>query len=134
MDSGPADEYWLSEFVGEEENWVSKYLQNITIVDEGSDCIEAPPIPAETTSHAEASSVPTSISSQPSLSVQEPPKKIPFDQKWELLKPEIEQLYINENVSLPNMIRIMKEKYGFDAVWVTHYTDEICEIMAYLND
>jgi Clr5 domain len=120
MDSGPADEYWLPEFVGEEENWVSKYLQDISIVGEESNCIEAPPTPGGNTTHTEASSGPASTSSSAiargSVSVQKRPEKIPFDQKWELLKPEIERLYITKNVSLPNMIRIMKEEYRFDAV------------------
>lgn len=120
MDSGPADEYWLSEFVGEGENWVSKFLQDISIFDEESDCIEAAPKPGENPTHAEASSTPISTSTQMSAqqndSVQKRPEKISFDQKWELLKPEIERLYITENVSLSNMITIMKEKYDFDAV------------------
>lgn len=120
MDSGPTDEYWLAEFVGEEENWVSKYLEDISIVDEESDCIGERPMPAENTTNTEVSSIPTSMSSsttaQQRLSVQKNPERIPFNQKWELLKPEIERLYITENVPLHNIIRIMKEKCDFDAV------------------
>lgn len=43
-------------------------------------------------------------------------ERIPFDQKWELFEPEIERLYITENVPLRDIIRIMKEKCDFDAV------------------
>jgi hypothetical protein len=39
MDSGPAGEYWLADFVGEDEDWVSKYLQGIHFVNEESDDI-----------------------------------------------------------------------------------------------
>ena len=120
MDSGPADEYWLAEFVGEEGDWVSKYLQDISIVDEESDYIGERPTPVENPTNAEASSIPTLISSstiaQPRLSGQKDPGRVPFNQKWELLKTEIERLYIAENVPLRDIIRIMKEKYDFDAV------------------
>jgi hypothetical protein len=120
MDSGLADEYWLAEFVGEEENWVSKYLQDISIVDEESDSIGERSTPVENATNAEVSSIPTSISSsttaQQRLLAQKDPERIPFTQKWEILKPEIERLYITENVPLRDIVRIMKEKYDFDAM------------------
>ncbi len=40
---------------------------------------------------------------------------VPFDQKWELLKPTIERLYINENRSLPDVISAIRDNYEFDA-------------------
>jgi hypothetical protein len=119
MDLGPADEYWLGEFVGDEEDWVSKFLQNLYIVDEESDDIREPPTPAENTTSTDISSIPTSIASstvgQQRLSIQNA-ERIPFNQKWNVLKPEIERLYIAENVPLRDLVRIMKEKHGFDAV------------------
>jgi hypothetical protein len=120
MDSGLADEYWLAEFVGEEENWVSTYLQDINMVDAESEPIGERSMPAENATIAEVSSIPNSVSSstiaQKRLSAQKDPERIPFNQKWELLKPEIERLYIKENVPLRDIARIMKEKYNFDAM------------------
>jgi hypothetical protein len=120
MDLGPADEYWLGEFVGDDEDWVSKSLQNLDIVDEESDDIGEPPTPAENTTSTDISSIPTSIASstvgQQRLSIPENAERIPFNQKWNVLKPEIERLYITENVPLRDLVRIMKEKHGFDAV------------------
>ena len=40
---------------------------------------------------------------------------VSFDQKWELLKPAIERLYIHENRKLPDVIQSIKDQYGFDA-------------------
>ena len=40
---------------------------------------------------------------------------VPFDQKWELLKPTIERLYIHENQTLPDVIKSLRDQYGFDA-------------------
>ena len=41
---------------------------------------------------------------------------VPFAQKWELLKPTIERLYIHENRSLSDVIKAIKDQHGFDAV------------------
>ena len=38
-----------------------------------------------------------------------------FDQKWELLKSTIERLYIHENWELPDVIKSVRDQYGFDA-------------------
>jgi hypothetical protein len=120
MDSGPADEYWLAEFVGEDEDWVSKYVQDIHLVDEESDGIGGRSTPAENTVNVEIASIPTSISSsavtQQHTSTQQKTERIPFNKRWELLKPEIERLYVGENVPLRDIVGIMKEKYDFDAV------------------
>ena len=48
-------------------------------------------------------------SSPPSL------RGVPFDQKWDLLKSTIQRLYIIENRSLPDVIKSIKDQYGFDA-------------------
>ena len=40
---------------------------------------------------------------------------VPFDQKWELLKPTIERLYIHENHKLPDVIKGIRDECGFDA-------------------
>lgn len=120
MDLGPADEYWLDEFVGDDEDWVSKFWQDLNIVDEESAHIGEPPTPAENTTSTAISSIPTSISSstvgQQRLSNPDNAERIPFNQKWDVLKPEIERLYITENVPLRDLVRIMKEKHDFDAV------------------
>jgi hypothetical protein len=115
-----AHEYWLDEFVGDDEDWVSKFWQDLNIVDEESAHIGEPPTPAENTTSTAISSIPTSISSstvgQQRLSNPDNAERIPFNQKWDVLKPEIERLYITENVPLRDLVRIMKEKHDFDAV------------------
>lgn len=40
---------------------------------------------------------------------------VPFDQKWELLKPTIERLYIHEKRRLPDVIEQIRDETGFDA-------------------
>jgi hypothetical protein len=120
MDSGPAGEYWLAGFVGEDEDWVSKYLQGIHFVNEESDDIEGRSMPMGNTVNADVSSILTSISSSTithrRATTQQNSERIPFSKRWELLKPEIERLYIHENVPLRGIVGIMKEKYDFDAV------------------
>lgn len=43
------------------------------------------------------------------------PANTPFNKKWDFLKPVIEQLYIDENESLPEVAAILKRDYGFAA-------------------
>lgn len=52
---------------------------------------------------------------QPSLTQQGRPR-IPFSKRWEILKPEIERLYVDENIHLCGIIKIMRERYDFDAM------------------
>ena len=40
---------------------------------------------------------------------------VPFDQKWELLKPTIERLYIHEERKLPDVIELIRSETEFDA-------------------
>jgi hypothetical protein len=122
MDSRPGDEYWLADFVGESEDWVSKYLQSIHFVDGENDDIGERPTPTGNTANAEVSSILTSTSSSTithrRTTTKQNPERIPFNKRWELLRPEIERLYIHENVPLRDIVGIMKEAYDFDAVWV----------------
>lgn len=49
---------------------------------------------------------------------QGPPNRlpdVPFYEKWELLKPTIERLYIDESRKLSDVISAVKAQYGFDA-------------------
>ena len=119
MDSGPAGEYWLADFVGEDEDWVSKYLEGIHFVNEESDDIGGRSMPMGNTTNADVSSILPSISSSTithrRATTQQSSERIPFSKRWELLKPEIERLYIYENVLLRDIVGIMKEKYDFDA-------------------
>lgn len=43
------------------------------------------------------------------------PANIPFNQKWDLLKPVIEQLYVDEDLAVGEVVAIMKRDYGFAA-------------------
>jgi hypothetical protein len=40
---------------------------------------------------------------------------VSFAEKWELLKPVIEQLYLKENMKLPQLQQVLRDRYGFDA-------------------
>jgi hypothetical protein len=40
---------------------------------------------------------------------------LPFDQRWEPLRPYLERLYLEEKMKLPKIVTVMKEQYGFDA-------------------
>ena len=40
---------------------------------------------------------------------------IPYEQKWAVLKPVIERLYIDEDRTLAQVAEFMKEEHGFDA-------------------
>ena len=41
---------------------------------------------------------------------------VPYDQRWEILKPTIEELYIHENRQLADVVTIIKTHHGFAAV------------------
>lgn len=43
------------------------------------------------------------------------PPDTPFNKKWDLLKPVIEQLYVDEGQPLPEVVAIIKRDYGFAA-------------------
>ena len=43
------------------------------------------------------------------------PANTPFDKKWDLLKPVIEQLYVDEDQNVGEVLTIMKRDYGFAA-------------------
>jgi hypothetical protein len=40
---------------------------------------------------------------------------VSFDDKWELLKPDLERLWLNEKRKLPEIIQMMKAQYAFNA-------------------
>ncbi|TLD30701.1 hypothetical protein PspLS_01752 [Pyricularia sp. CBS 133598] len=42
-------------------------------------------------------------------------RSIPHDKRWPLLKTDIIDLFINQNMSIPNLAKHMKDVYGFDA-------------------
>ena len=42
--------------------------------------------------------------------------KASFDKKWDILKPAIAQLYIEEKKELPDLIDAMKTRYNFTAM------------------
>lgn len=45
-----------------------------------------------------------------------PLPNVPINEKWELLRPTIERLYIDEKLKLPKVIDAVKAQYGFDAL------------------
>ena len=43
------------------------------------------------------------------------PADLPFDQKWDVLKPVIKRLYIDQDRKLTDVMEIMNAEYGFVA-------------------
>ena len=43
------------------------------------------------------------------------PPFLSYDQKWEHLKPTILRLFLEENVTVPGLVRRMKQEYTFSA-------------------
>ena len=41
--------------------------------------------------------------------------RVPFQKRWELLKPVIEKLWFDDRLELRGMAKFMKENYDFDA-------------------
>ena len=44
--------------------------------------------------------------------------RVPFNQKWEIHKPLLERLYLEENLKLPKIKGIMRDEHDFDAEFV----------------
>ena len=42
--------------------------------------------------------------------------KATYDQKWDLLKPTVKRMYVDEGRKLKDIIEIIKEEFGFNAV------------------
>lgn len=42
--------------------------------------------------------------------------KVPFNKRWEIHKPTIKRLYVEENMKLSELVVKMKTSYMFDAV------------------
>jgi len=45
--------------------------------------------------------------------------RVPFDQKWDILKPLIAHLYINQDWKLSDVSKAMREQHNFDATYVS---------------
>jgi hypothetical protein len=43
------------------------------------------------------------------------PQNVKHDEKWEIHKPLLARLYLEENLKLPKIRMIMKEQYDFPA-------------------
>lgn len=41
---------------------------------------------------------------------------VAYDQRWEILKPTIERMYVHEGSKLKDIIAAIKDEYGFNAV------------------
>jgi len=52
---------------------------------------------------------------------------VPLNKQWELLRPVIERLYLDENRPLSEVIEVLKTECGFDAVCVSWaFSGEAC--------
>jgi hypothetical protein len=133
MEAAGEDEYWMPELMGDDDDWVSRYLQgrgasldlgNVTI--EGQ--LQTEPISQDiseqlrrNTPETDASNIHLPMSSLRMEHVYHPlpqqaQARIPFSRRWELLKSELERLYVDENVHLSDIIKIMREQHDFDAM------------------
>jgi len=43
------------------------------------------------------------------------PHHVSFNQRWELLKPELEKLYLHDNRTVPQIAKLMRDENDFDA-------------------
>lgn len=42
-------------------------------------------------------------------------RAVPFCQRWEILKPELKRLFLEDRLSYDEIKRLMRDRYGFDA-------------------
>jgi hypothetical protein len=49
--------------------------------------------------------------------------KVPYQARWELLKPTIKRLYIDEGRRLADVADIIKKEYGFVALYVPNHSN-----------
>lgn len=43
------------------------------------------------------------------------PRRIPFNQRWDLHKAELEKLYLHDNLTVPQIMKVMRDEKDFDA-------------------
>ncbi len=55
------------------------------------------------------------------------PADLPFDQKWDVLKPVIKQLYLDQDRKLTDVMEMVKAEHGFVATWVQHSCSVVSE-------
>ena len=46
---------------------------------------------------------------------------VPYNKRWELLKPYLEELYINERREVSEIVGIMKARHNFYASYVSKF-------------
>jgi hypothetical protein len=47
--------------------------------------------------------------------------RVSFSQQWEVQKPLLEKLYLDEGFNLPKIQKVMREENSFDAEYVFYY-------------
>lgn len=55
---------------------------------------------------------------------------VPFHERWEVLRPIIEQLYVQEKRRLLEVMKIMKADYAFDAESVPPWLARLLDLQA----
>jgi len=43
------------------------------------------------------------------------PHQVSFNQRWDLLKAELEKLYLHDNLTTPQIMKLMRDEHDFDA-------------------
>jgi hypothetical protein len=43
------------------------------------------------------------------------PQQVSFNQRWELLKAELEKLYLDDKLTVPQIKKLMRDAHDFDA-------------------
>lgn len=84
-----------------------------------SHILHNPSFPTCPTTHLAAIDVVTESPSMDSLDIQIDPLSltgVPYDQKWDILKPAIERLYLRENRKLKDIVAAIRHQCGFSAV------------------
>jgi len=55
---------------------------------------------------------------------------VPYEKRWECLKPVILQFYLGEKLSISQLAKRMSEKYSFSALYVHCHPASLCSSLA----
>jgi hypothetical protein len=60
--------------------------------------------------------------------------KVPYQARWELLKPTIKRLYIDEGRRVADVAEIIKRDYGFGALYVPKTLELVSFLISWVSD
>ena len=60
--------------------------------------------------------------------------KVPYQARWELLKPTMKRLYIDEGRRVVDVADIIKRDYGFGALYVPKTLELVSSLISWVSD